>query len=118
MKEAHTHTHTHTNSVVGDKVTWCLTNLRVSFRYRSAIRGVDAAWAASDLATDESKSLDIPAMVVAAQHDYVCRPEVQALAAEKFLRKFRLEKFESGHWIPLEKPDELVKLMEDFTGGL
>lgn len=81
------------------------------------MRGIDKSLNAK-FATDESKNLEIPALVVTAAHDYGSRPEFQIPAAEKHLSRGRIEKFECGHWIPLEKPKELVALLREFADSL
>lgn len=82
------------------------------------MRGIDDPWASSSLATDDNKSLDIATVIVTGEYDYVCRPEMQKPSAEQFLRNHRIEQFQCGHWIQLEKPDELVKLLEEFSKSL
>jgi pimeloyl-ACP methyl ester carboxylesterase len=72
----------------------------------------------ADFIKDESKNLDIPALVVTAAYDYGSRPEFQIPAAEKHLSNGRIEKFDCGHWIPLERPKELVALLQEFTSSL
>ena len=72
----------------------------------------------AEFATDESKNLDIPALVVTATFDYGSRPEFQIAAAEKYLSNRRIENCECSHWIPLEKPKELVALLEGFASTL
>ncbi|KAI7971949.1 hypothetical protein EIK77_007548 [Talaromyces pinophilus] len=88
------------------------------YRYKSAMRGIDIPWKTSSLAADDQKSLDIPTVLVPGEHDYVCRLELQKPIAEKFLRNYRIEQFQCGHWIQHEKRDELVKLLEEFSGSL
>lgn len=85
--------------------------------YKSFIRGVDKPFHVK-FTTDESKNLDIPALVVTAKYDYGSRPEFQIAAAEKHLTNRRIEMFDCSHWIPLEKPKELVALLEGFANGL
>ncbi|EED14642.1 epoxide hydrolase, putative [Talaromyces stipitatus ATCC 10500] len=85
--------------------------------YKSFIRGIDKSLY-ERFTTDESKNLDIPAVVVTAAYDCGSRPEFQIPAAEKHLSNRRIERFECGHWIPLERPKELVILLEEFASGL
>lgn len=92
--------------------------LIMCYRYKSAMRGINIPWVSSSLATDDQKSLDIPTVLVPGEYDYVCRLELQKPIAEKFLRNYRIEQFQCGHWIQHEKPDELVKLLEEFSGSL
>ncbi|EEA23360.1 hypothetical protein TMatcc_002219 [Talaromyces marneffei ATCC 18224] len=85
--------------------------------YKSFIRGIDRPFHAQ-FTTDESKNLNIPALVVTAKYDYGSRPEFQIPAAEKHLSIRRIEMFDCSHWIPLEKPKELVALLEEFARSL
>ncbi|KUL82401.1 hypothetical protein ZTR_10326 [Talaromyces verruculosus] len=85
--------------------------------YKSFIRGIDKLLTA-EFATDESKNLNIPALVVTATFDHGSRPEFQIPAAEKYLSNRRIENCECSHWIPLEKPKELVALLEGFASAL
>ncbi|KAJ9298635.1 hypothetical protein DTO271G3_3602 [Paecilomyces variotii] len=85
--------------------------------YKSAARRVDQEYY-STFTTDESKSLDIPSLLVTAAYDRVCVPELQKPRTEQYLHNNRTEEFECGHWIPLEKPDELVRLLEGFANQL
>ena len=89
----------------------------IAWRYKSFVRGIDKSLTA-EFATDESKNLDVPALVVTAAYDHGSRPEFQIPAAEKYLSNRRIEKFDCSHWIPLEKPKELVKLLQDFVSSL
>jgi soluble epoxide hydrolase / lipid-phosphate phosphatase len=81
------------------------------------VRGIDAPWA-SELATEESKSLDIPTLLIGAEFDYICRPELQKQGVEQYLRNHRIVQLQSGHWILLEQPDELAELLDGFTKDL
>ncbi|KAL1849810.1 hypothetical protein Plec18167_008429 [Paecilomyces lecythidis] len=85
--------------------------------YKSAARGVNQEYN-SKFTTDESKSLDIPSLLVTATYDGACPPQFQKPNTEKYLRNLRTEQFDCGHWIPLEKADELVKLLEKFSNGI
>ncbi|KAH8695501.1 Alpha/Beta hydrolase protein [Talaromyces proteolyticus] len=85
--------------------------------YKSCIRGVDEPFY-SKFETDESKTLDFPALVITAEYDYVCHPEFQKPAAQKYLTNGRVEQLQCSHWVPLEKPAKLFKLLDEFASGL
>ncbi|KUL84367.1 hypothetical protein ZTR_06340 [Talaromyces verruculosus] len=68
--------------------------------------------------TDESKNLDIPALLIAAEYDYVCHAAFQKLGFEKHLKNGRIEQLACSHWVPSEKPDEVVALLEEWVGGI
>lgn len=80
-------------------------------RYKSFIRGIDQRLYAR-FASDESKNLDIPALLVLAEYDYASVPQFQLMAAEKHFSKRRVERLQCSHWIPTEKPGELVELLD------
>lgn len=86
-------------------------------RYKAFIRGIDASLHA-EFQSDESKNLNIPSVVVTAKHDYGSRPEFQIPAAQKYLSNKRVEQLDCGHWIPLEKPVELVSLIDNFIAEI
>lgn len=86
-------------------------------RYKAFIRAIDAPLYA-EFQFDESKSLNIPSVVVTAKHDYDSRPEFQIPAAQKYLSNKPVEQLDCGHWIPLKKPMELVSLIDNFIGQI
>ncbi|RAL64014.1 hypothetical protein DID88_003202 [Monilinia fructigena] len=60
-----------------------------------------------------------PTLVIVSDEDYVTRADVAYLEAPKLLRNFEIKKFEGcGHWIPLEKRDELSEALIKFADGL
>lgn len=77
------------------------------------MRNVDETYAAS-LATEESKSIGLPVLVIVGEYDYVCVPDFQKPTADAYLPNHRIERLQCGHWIPLEKPAELVELLKGF----
>lgn len=84
--------------------------------YKSYIRGIDEPFY-SKLTTDEDKNLDIPALLVTAEYDYVCHAAFQKPNFEKHLTNGRMEQFACSHWIPSEKPDDLVVLLDEWVGS-
>jgi pimeloyl-ACP methyl ester carboxylesterase len=81
------------------------------------MRKADAAYA-STLTTEESKRVAVPALVVVCEKDYVCIPEFQKQTAATYLRNHRVESLPCGHWIMLEMPTELVRILGEFKKGL
>ncbi|GAD96888.1 epoxide hydrolase, putative [Paecilomyces variotii No. 5] len=85
--------------------------------YKAAARGINQEFV-SKFTTDESKSLDIPSLLVTATYDCACPPQFQKPRTEQYLRKSRTEQLDCGHWIPLEKADETILLLEEFSNGI
>ncbi|KAF1832753.1 putative epoxide hydrolase [Decorospora gaudefroyi] len=82
--------------------------------YKSAIRQVDAPYYAT-FTTEESKCIDVPALVILGEHDYVCVPAFQTQTADAYLRNHRVERLQCGHWIPLEQPAAFSALLKEFA---
>ena len=67
--------------------------------------------------SDEDKVLETPTMVVVSTKDYATRADMQLSSAKKFLKNCRVETLDCGHWIPLEKRDELTSFLKSFASG-
>lgn len=91
--------------------------INICHRYKSFLRGIDEPFY-SKLTTDESKNLDMPALLVTAEKDYVCHAAFQRQAFEKHTKNGRIEQFACSHWIPSEKPDETVALLDEWVGSI
>ncbi|ESZ95525.1 putative epoxide hydrolase [Sclerotinia borealis F-4128] len=60
-----------------------------------------------------------PALIIVSDEDYITRAEIAYQTASKWLRNFEIKKFEGcGHWIPLEKRDELSEALIRFADGI
>jgi pimeloyl-ACP methyl ester carboxylesterase len=80
------------------------------------MRGVnaedEAAVAQSDI------PCPLPNLFVAAKQDYVCRADLQSELAKKWVPNGRIETVDCGHWVQLEEPEILNKLLVEFAAEL
>jgi soluble epoxide hydrolase/lipid-phosphate phosphatase len=76
-----------------------------------------------DVNTEYSKSeknggvLEFPVLFIDAKHDAVCSPSTSPKfkeSQEKFTRDLTYETIEAGHWLLLEKPDEVNQALEKW----
>ncbi|MCJ1245436.1 hypothetical protein MMC30_002640 [Trapelia coarctata] len=81
--------------------------------YKSVIKGINDV----DDATiePEQKYLTLPNMLVVSTKDFATRPELQEMRSREWVKDLRIETLDCGHWIPLERSEELFALLEDFT---
>lgn len=63
----------------------------------------------------ERKFCDLPALLVVAERDYATRADMQVPRSREWCRELRVETLDCGHWIQLEKADELTALLEGFA---
>jgi pimeloyl-ACP methyl ester carboxylesterase len=62
--------------------------------------------------------VNVPVFLVAGALDAICRPEVVSQAADQGQKEAYLPIFEmkvvpeAGHWLQLEKPDEILETLE------
>ncbi|GIJ97897.1 hypothetical protein Aspvir_000003 [Aspergillus viridinutans] len=82
--------------------------------YKAAMRGVNAEDEAS--VPEEDIPCPLPNLFVAAKQDYVCRADLQSELARKWAPNGRIETVECGHWVQLEKPEILNRLLVEFAG--
>jgi 3-oxoadipate enol-lactonase len=62
---------------------------------------------------DRLADIDVPALVIAARHDTVVRPEMSFRIAER-LPRAQLVEIDSGHMIMWEQPDRFAAAIRDF----
>ncbi|KAI0196558.1 Alpha/Beta hydrolase protein [Xylaria flabelliformis] len=84
--------------------------------YKALLRGVQAAGEAS--LTDEDRKLKVPVLGIAGADDLVTLPgtlvgETEAWAAAGFEERI----IQAGHWVMLEKPDEVSQILVDFANS-
>ncbi|PLB55852.1 putative epoxide hydrolase [Aspergillus steynii IBT 23096] len=84
--------------------------------YKAAMRGVNAEDEAD--MSEEDKLCPLPNLFVAAKQDYVCRADLQSTMAEKSVPKLRVEQVDCGHWVQLEVPEVLNRLLVEFVEEL
>ncbi len=61
------------------------------------------------------KVLTLPTMLVVSRQDYATRADMQLKRAQEWVKNLRVETLDGGHWIPLEKRDELTGLLKGFA---
>ena len=89
--------------------------------YKSRIRNLDSADNA--LIPEANKFVTVPTLVVVSDKDYAARAEIAKSTSPVRLRNYTLVEIEDcGHWIQLEKRNELSGLLVQFaknvTGGV
>jgi len=67
---------------------------------------------------EEDKVLTLPTRLVVSEKDYATRADVQGMRAKEWLKNPRVETRVCGHWIQLEKRDELFRLLESFVSEI
>ncbi|TRX96164.1 hypothetical protein FHL15_002888 [Xylaria flabelliformis] len=85
--------------------------------YKALLRGVQAAGEAS--LTDEDRKLKVPVLGIAGADDLVTLPGTlvggtEAWAAAGFEKRI----IQAGHWVMLEKPDEVSQILIDFANSV
>ena len=85
-------------------------------RYKSAIRGTDAASEAS--LSEESKHVNVPTLLILGTKDYVTRVEVAKQTATMWIKQHKIEEIPCGHWVQLEQPEKLNDLLVQFASEL
>ena len=66
----------------------------------------------------EKKLLTLPNMLVVSTKDYATRAEMQEQRHREWTKQTKVEVLDCGHWIQLEKRDELVGLLLGFADEL
>lgn len=77
------------------------------------MRGVNHADEA-DIA-HEKKFLSLPNMLVASTKDYATRADMQEQRHKEWTKETRVEILDCGHWIQLEKREDLFHLLTSFA---
>ena len=74
-------------------------------------------WESDKMIPDEDIKIDVPVLFIACTGDIVCRPDMISVGqGAGLLPDLKVETFESGHWIPLEKPNEVANAIKAFVG--
>jgi len=85
--------------------------------YKACIRNVEADDDA--LIPEERRIVTVPTLLVTSDKDYVTRAETSEKLAPIRLKSFWIEKvIDAGHWIQLEKKNELNMLLLGFLEGV
>ncbi|PSN61807.1 epoxide hydrolase [Corynespora cassiicola Philippines] len=66
---------------------------------------------------DGNYKIEVPVLFIGATGDAVCRIDIiEAGKKQGLLPDLEEKVIESGHWSPMEKPEEIATLMKDFLG--
>jgi soluble epoxide hydrolase / lipid-phosphate phosphatase len=57
-------------------------------------------------------------LLIVAEKDYICRPEIQKQGTATWVKQLRVEEFSCGHWVQLEMPEKLNEHLVEFAAGL
>ena len=80
------------------------------------MRGVNEA----DEAVVELKDrpCPLPTLLVVSERDYVTRADMQIGKSKEWVPDLRVETLDCGHWIQLERPRELLALIQQFAADV
>lgn len=83
--------------------------------YKAAIRGVNLA--------DEAEIADgrcqLPTLLVVSEKDHVARADMGIAGTKELVADLRVKNFkECGHWIHLERPNEINDALKEFAREL
>lgn len=62
----------------------------------------------------ERQQIHKPALLVLCTKDYVAIPATQEEGMRPFAKDMEVESLESGHWVQLEKADEVNEILKKF----
>jgi len=69
--------------------------------------------------SEEDMFCKVPTLLVVSDLDYVTRADMQSQNTSKWVKQLRIETMRNcGHWIQLEQPEELHKLIQGFAQEL
>ncbi|KAF2635150.1 alpha/beta-hydrolase [Massarina eburnea CBS 473.64] len=84
--------------------------------YKALMRGIHAA--DESVLTDEDRTLRVPVLAVGAAKDLISDPEGQKIATEQWASAgFEQRVVDAGHWIAVEKGEELSRILIEFAGS-
>jgi pimeloyl-ACP methyl ester carboxylesterase len=79
------------------------------------IRNVDGGWIES--LTDTQKRIDgKPLLLVTASLDPVSIAQASIDNANRWVQNATIQSVEAGHWLQLEKPEQVLKFILEFVG--
>ncbi|KAL9121424.1 MAG: hypothetical protein Q9187_002016 [Circinaria calcarea] len=84
--------------------------------YKAAMRGVNTA--DEDAVPTEKRSCPLPTMLVVSELDYATRADMQIMKSTEWCPQLQVELLDCGHWIQLERPNELMRLLERFAAKI
>ncbi|KAJ5204661.1 epoxide hydrolase [Penicillium cinerascens] len=82
--------------------------------YKAAMRGVNNVDEAE--IPDADRGCHLPTLLVVSEKDYITRADMNIATTKEYAPDLRVKNFaDCGHWIQLERPDELHQLLEEFA---
>ena len=67
--------------------------------------------------SEERKQIGKPTLLVTCAFDGIAVPELQVEGMRPFCRELKVVEFESGHFVQMEKAEEVNRCLEDFIEG-
>ena len=64
--------------------------------------------------TPEQQHIQSPTLLVTSRFDYVGVPAVQEQRTRPWVKNLQVKELATAHWVQLEKPDEVNKILKDF----
>ncbi|KAL8721033.1 MAG: hypothetical protein Q9225_002206 [Loekoesia sp. 1 TL-2023] len=80
--------------------------------YKAQMANVNAA--DEEAVTPERRQIDRPTLLVTCRKDYVAVPAMQEEQMRPFAKSMEVETLECGHWVQLEKSDEVNEILKRF----
>lgn len=82
--------------------------------YKAAMRGINEVDEAK--IPDANKDCHLPTLLIVSEKDYVTRADMNIATTKERAPDLRVKNFaDCGHWIQLERPNELHQLLEEFA---
>ncbi len=62
----------------------------------------------------EQSHIKQPTLLITAANDYIAIPSMQEQGMRPYVKNLKVESVDTGHWLQLEKPDEVNQTLERF----
>ena len=66
----------------------------------------------------EKSFIEQPTLLVTCSKDPVGHPDLAEAGTRPFVKNLQVKQVDTGHWLQLEKPDEVNQILKDFFEGL
>ena len=67
---------------------------------------------------EKRNSIEQPTLLLTCRDDPVGVPVLQEAGTKPFVRNLKIKQVDTGHWLQLERPDEVNNILIDFLEGL
>lgn len=85
--------------------------------YKAAMRGINDEDEAQ--VSEADKFCKLPTLLIVSEEDYVTRADMNIAGTKPWVSDLRVKNLEGcGHWIQLERPEEVHRLLEEFGSEL